>query len=79
MEIVDTELKSPRYQSECAPVFVNTLREFMKVNVSGRLAKVRKNHGLYDAIERPMNWDIDMDLSMGAQRTFSVLRRSTLY
>jgi DNA-directed RNA polymerase III subunit RPC1 len=79
MEIVDTELKSSRYQAECAPVFMNALRNFIQGNIANRLAKVRKSHGMYDALEKPTDWDIDMDLSMGAPRKFiGVLRIHSL-
>jgi DNA-directed RNA polymerase III subunit RPC1 len=71
MEIVEAELQSTRYQAECADIFMDSVKKFVQENIANRLAKVRRSHGMYDALDRPTDWDIDMDLSMGAPGTAS--------
>ena len=66
LEIVDRELSLPRFDTECTPAYISTIRSFLVDHVAHRLATVRKSRGMFDALERSDDWDEDTDLSMGA-------------
>jgi DNA-directed RNA polymerase III subunit RPC1 len=65
MDIVNTELSSPRFVNECTTAFLATVGRFMR-EVAARVAKIRNTHGLFDAVERDAEWDEYTDLTMGA-------------
>jgi hypothetical protein len=68
LELVEIGLSSPRYQAECEPVFRDIVRNFVRTNVVQRLAAIRAEHGMFDAMDKPPDWDEETDLSMGASR-----------
>ena len=65
MDIVNVELSSPRSVSECTAAFLATVNRFMR-GVVTRVAKVRSDHGLFDAVEKDTEWDEFTDLMMCA-------------
>ena len=48
------------------PVYISTVRDFVREHIAERLADARRSRGMYDALERHPEWDEDTDLSMGA-------------
>ena len=76
MDIVNAELSSPRFVNECTAAFLATVNRFMR-GVVTRVAKVRNDHGLFDAVEKDAEWDEFTDLTMGATSK-SVLTKSAL-
>jgi DNA-directed RNA polymerase III subunit RPC1 len=66
LEIVDHELESRNFASECATTYLETVRSFVADRVVRQLAEVRKGRGMFDALERNDEWDADTDLSLGA-------------
>ena len=66
MELVDQELATPRFSSESSPAYLETVRKFILENLANKLAGTRKGRGMFDALEREVEWDEDTDLSMGA-------------
>lgn len=66
MELVDQELATPRFSSESSPAYLKTVRKFILENLANKLAGTRKSRGMFDALEREVEWDEDTDLSMGA-------------
>ncbi|KAF5389823.1 hypothetical protein D9757_003589 [Collybiopsis confluens] len=66
IELVDKGLKSSRFTTECSSTYVQMLREFIMDNAVTKLAHARTEQGMYDAVERPNEWDDDTDLSFGA-------------
>ncbi|KAF8876261.1 hypothetical protein BD779DRAFT_1560988 [Infundibulicybe gibba] len=66
LEIVDRELATPRFTSECTAAYLATIRGFVTDRVAHRLGRVRKQHGMFEALERESEWDENTDLSMGA-------------
>ena len=66
MELVDQELATPRFSSESSPAYLETVRKFILENLANKLAGTRKSRGMFDALEREVEWDEDTDLSMGA-------------
>ncbi|KZS94039.1 beta and beta-prime subunits of DNA dependent RNA-polymerase [Sistotremastrum niveocremeum HHB9708] len=66
IDIVNEEMTGKRFVTACTPAYRATVRTFVAESIANRLAKVRKSHGMFDALERPRDWDEDMDLSMGA-------------
>ncbi|OCH86035.1 beta and beta-prime subunits of DNA dependent RNA-polymerase [Obba rivulosa] len=65
-EFVDRELATRRFISECTPAYLATVRGFISEHIVDRLAEVRRQHGMYDALEREAEWDEETDLSLGA-------------
>jgi DNA-directed RNA polymerase III subunit RPC1 len=65
LELVDRELASQKFASECTPAYLATIRKFVADNVT-LLADHRRYRGMFDALERETEWDEDTDLSMGA-------------
>ncbi|KAG2114656.1 uncharacterized protein F5147DRAFT_677590 [Suillus discolor] len=66
VELVDLELRKPKFTSECTPTYVDTIRDFIVQHIAHHLAKMRKSQGMFEALERSDEWDRDTDLSMGA-------------
>lgn len=66
METVDRELAKKKFTTECTPAYLATLRGYIADNIARRLAEIRKNHGMFEAIGREEEWDENTDLSMGA-------------
>ncbi|KAJ3810847.1 hypothetical protein F5876DRAFT_40963 [Lentinula aff. lateritia] len=66
IDLVDTELGTKRFTTECTPTYVDSLRNFLVDNVVTKLARARSEQGMYDALERSSEWDEDTDLSFGA-------------
>ncbi|KAH9950127.1 beta and beta-prime subunits of DNA dependent RNA-polymerase [Amylocystis lapponica] len=66
MELVDRELSKRKFTTECTAAYLATIRGFVSEHIAHKLAEVRKNHGMFDALERDDEWDADTDLSMGA-------------
>ncbi|KAH9482988.1 DNA-directed RNA polymerase III subunit rpc1 [Psilocybe cubensis] len=66
MEYVDRELATPRFVNETSPTYLDVVRKFIFDNVANKMAEIRRNHGMFDALEKEGDWDEDTDLSMGA-------------
>ncbi|KAF8644329.1 hypothetical protein AX16_008537 [Volvariella volvacea WC 439] len=66
VELLEKELSSPRFVNDCASAYLDAVRLFISETVVQKMADVRRNHGMFDAIEREAEWDADTDLSMGA-------------
>ena len=66
MELVDRELSKRKFTSECTAAYLATIRGFVSEHIAQRLAQVRKDHDMFEALEREEEWDADTDLSMGA-------------
>jgi DNA-directed RNA polymerase III subunit RPC1 len=66
MELVDREFGSARFKSECTPAYLDTVRTFISENIAQKMAEERTSRGMFDALERGDEWDVDLDFSMGA-------------
>jgi DNA-directed RNA polymerase III subunit RPC1 len=66
MELVNREFGSARFQNECTPAYLDTIRTFISKNIVYKMAEERTRRGMFDALERGDEWDDNMDLSMGA-------------
>lgn len=66
IDYVNNQLAQPRYASECAPSYIEIVREFIMEHVVKKLADTRRRRGMFDAVEKSDEWDVDTDLSMGA-------------
>ncbi|KAH7924840.1 beta and beta-prime subunits of DNA dependent RNA-polymerase [Leucogyrophana mollusca] len=66
LEIVDRELATKKFASECTAAYLATIRGFITDHVAHRLAQMRKSQGMFEALERADEWDVDTDLSLGA-------------
>ena len=77
MDIVNTELSSPRFVNECTAAFLATISRFMR-EVIARVAKIRSTHGLFDAVEKDTEWDEYTDLTMGATSESVVVKGEVL-
>lgn len=75
LEVTDRELATPRFTSECTAAYIATIRNFIADGVVDHLAKIRKTHGMFEALQRNDEWDADTDLSLGAtsMQSFSEL------
>ncbi|EIW82038.1 beta and beta-prime subunits of DNA dependent RNA-polymerase [Coniophora puteana RWD-64-598 SS2] len=69
LEIVRKELDTPRFKTECTAAYRATIEGFLMDKVVLRMAQIRKSHGMFEALERPYEWDEDMDLSLGASKS----------
>jgi DNA-directed RNA polymerase III subunit RPC1 len=70
--IVDCELASEEFISECTAAYLDTIRCFITEHVVHKLAAARGSRGMFEATEREDEWDADTDLSMGASgKSFS--------
>lgn len=68
LEIVDHELSTKKFVSECPAAYMATIRGFIVDRIVHKMADVRKSQGMFEALEREDEWDEDTDLSMGASR-----------
>ncbi|TFK64915.1 beta and beta-prime subunits of DNA dependent RNA-polymerase [Pluteus cervinus] len=66
LQLMEAELASPRFLNDCADAYLTTIRQFIMETVASRMADVRRVHGMFDALEKEVEWDADTDLSMGA-------------
>jgi DNA-directed RNA polymerase III subunit RPC1 len=66
LEIVDRELASEMFTSECTAAYMATIRGFITDHVVHKLAEARRSRGMFEATEREDEWDVETDLSMGA-------------
>jgi DNA-directed RNA polymerase III subunit RPC1 len=66
LELVDREFGTARFQNECTPAYLDTVRTFIFKNLVHKMAKERTSRGMFDALERGDEWDEAMDFSMGA-------------
>ncbi len=66
MEIVNTELDSPKFRNECTAAYLAVTRDFIWDNVVMKIVEVRKSRGMFEALERHDEWDEHTDLSFGA-------------
>ncbi|KAH9928960.1 beta and beta-prime subunits of DNA dependent RNA-polymerase [Fomitopsis serialis] len=66
MERVDKELSKRKFTSECTAAYIATIRGFISEHIAHKLAEIRKDHGMFDAMERDDEWDADTDLTLGA-------------
>jgi DNA-directed RNA polymerase III subunit RPC1 len=66
LELVNREFESARFQNECTPAYLDTVRTFISKNIVHKMARERVCRGMFDALERGDEWDEDMDFSMGA-------------
>lgn len=63
--MVDRELSTQKFTSECTADYLATIRGFIMNNVT-LLVEHRRYRGMFDALEREAEWDQDTDLSLGA-------------
>ena len=66
MELVDKKLSRRKFTSECTAAYIATIRGFVSEHIAHRLADIRRDHGMFDALERDIEWDADTDLTLGA-------------
>jgi DNA-directed RNA polymerase III subunit RPC1 len=66
MEITDSVLAEKRFTSECNAAYLATVRDHILKNVAEKVAKERRNRGMFDALERYAELDDDFDLTQGA-------------
>jgi DNA-directed RNA polymerase III subunit RPC1 len=71
LEIVEHELTTKRFTSECDAAYLMAIRSFITEHVVHRLAATRRSRGMFDALERQAEWDADTDLSLSASGTTS--------
>ncbi|KAH8115769.1 beta and beta-prime subunits of DNA dependent RNA-polymerase [Phellopilus nigrolimitatus] len=64
-EIMVEELTSKKFTAECSDAYISSLHKFMFDNAVSVLAEQRRQHGMFDALEKEEEWDADTDLSMG--------------
>ncbi|KAF9051133.1 beta and beta-prime subunits of DNA dependent RNA-polymerase [Hymenopellis radicata] len=76
MEIVNTELDSPRFRNECTAAYLAVTRDFIWDNVVMKLVEVRKSRGMFEALERHDEWDEHTDLSFGASEADKAIVRN---
>ncbi|KAJ3736053.1 hypothetical protein DFJ43DRAFT_1053181 [Lentinula guzmanii] len=72
VELVNEELGTKRFITECTPTYVDSLRNFLIDNVVTKLAQARTDQGMYEALERSSEWDEETDLSFGASEAAKV-------
>jgi DNA-directed RNA polymerase III subunit RPC1 len=80
--ILEQELSTRRWISECTESYIQIIRTFVQKNVIDPLVKARESLGMFDALEQPSQWDQDMDLNMGAEgktTSLSFFQRLHLY
>ncbi|KAJ6583193.1 hypothetical protein B0H10DRAFT_2097845 [Mycena sp. CBHHK59/15] len=66
LEIVDRELGTKKFTSECTAAYLATIRGFTTDRIAHRQAQVRSAWHMYEALERQDDWDEYTDLSLGA-------------
>ena len=63
---MDSELGTPKFTNECTAAYIATIRDFITDGIVSQLAKIRKAHSMFEALQRNDEWDADTDLSLGA-------------
>lgn len=63
---MDKELSSKKFTAVCSETYIAMLHKFIMDNAVEVLAKKRREHGMFDAIEFSEEWDAETDLNMGA-------------
>ncbi|KZT66991.1 beta and beta-prime subunits of DNA dependent RNA-polymerase [Daedalea quercina L-15889] len=66
MELVDKELSKRKFTNECTAAYIATIRGFFSEHIAQKLAEIRRDHGMFEALERDDEWDADTDLTLGA-------------
>ncbi|KAF8974574.1 hypothetical protein BDZ97DRAFT_1774354 [Flammula alnicola] len=66
VELVDRELATPRFRTECTPAYLDVVRTFINDKLANKMAKSRLKQGMFEALEREDEWDEHTDLSLGA-------------
>ncbi|KAN0097898.1 hypothetical protein V8E55_002344 [Tylopilus felleus] len=66
LEVMDSELGTPKFTNECTAAYIATIRDFITDGIVSQLAKIRKAHSMFEALQRNDEWDADTDLSLGA-------------
>lgn len=65
MELTDAVLAEKRFTSECNAAYLTTVKKFVLQNVAEKVAKERKERGMFEAADRHADFDENTDLSMG--------------
>lgn len=65
-ELVDRELGTHRFISECTAAYLDLIKGFVADHIAQKVANVRKSRGMFEALEREAEWDAETDLSLGA-------------
>lgn len=63
---MDRELATQKFTNECTPAYVTTIRDFIADGVVNHVARIRKTHSMFEALQRNDECDADTDFSMGA-------------
>ena len=66
MDLVNHLLSQDRFERVCTSKYIDQVREFCYEQVAKRMAETREAYGMYPALERDGDWDVDTDLSLGA-------------
>ncbi|PFH50553.1 hypothetical protein AMATHDRAFT_75536 [Amanita thiersii Skay4041] len=66
IELVNWELSTERFINGCSQSYRNAVHEFIMKKIINNLAEARKAHGMFEALERSVEWDADTDLSLAA-------------
>ena len=66
MDLVNHLLSQDRFERLCTSKYIDQVREFCYEQVAKRMAETREAYGMYPALERDGDWDVDTDLSLGA-------------
>ncbi|KAJ7929053.1 hypothetical protein B0H13DRAFT_1965408 [Mycena leptocephala] len=66
LEIVDRELATKKFTSECTAAYLATIRGYTTEHIAYRQAEVRSSWGMYEALEKEDSWDEHTDLTLGA-------------
>ncbi|SHO79390.1 RNA polymerase III largest subunit C160 [Malassezia sympodialis ATCC 42132] len=67
IEIVRRVLSEDRFERVCTSKYIEEVRAFCYVELAQRVAAIREAYGMYPALERDGDWDMDTDLSLGAE------------
>ncbi|KAJ7896076.1 hypothetical protein B0H14DRAFT_2680328 [Mycena olivaceomarginata] len=66
LDIVDRELATNKFTSECTAAYLATIRGYTTDRIAHRQAEVRSSWGMYEALEKEDSWDEYTDLTLGA-------------
>lgn len=66
LEIVDRELETKKFTSECTAAYLATIRGYTTERIAHRQAEIRASWGMYEALEKEDSWDAQTDLTLGA-------------
>ena len=65
LEIVDRELFTQKFTTECSAAYILTVRTFVREHIIQPLAEARESRGMFSALERSDEYDAET-LSLGA-------------